>query len=577
MKRTRLSASVLRVSEALMNEAVGVMAADAKPSIESVTLLFDQLQLSDQQIADRMCPVRLSDGKAQVWVLPEHAHDDQARALVLALSQLDLPMAQPPRVIVSAATLGELNRGLRHGHSTHRSASMTASIPKHVLVSLLDDLVGWALRADASDIHLTVRHDRPCADVAFTVNGCCVRPEPFAQLSTNIVQELLAVCWMTVQGGNGAVFDTTCEQQGRFERQIGAQTIGLRWASLVVQGGVSVCWRLLNRVRWQAPPSLDTLGYCDVDQSRLLRATHGHGGLVVFAGLVGSGKSTSLAALMQWIPDTRKIITLEDPVEYVVPNALQCPVSGFEAQAAASGLASKLKTIKRSAAHDVLIGELRDTLGGQAVVDLVLAGTNVYTTVHASSALQILTRLSSALIGVPETLLVMPGFVKLLVYQVLLKRLCEHCALDANQWSELPDSSAIALRLKPTGKLKWLEQLSKVVGGGAGSWQFRNPDGCRHCAGSDDRYSAGYGSRLLISEMIEPATLPGFYGALADQPLWNQVAHWQGLAGNGVIELPGYIPVAQVARDYLQAGLLDPRDYVVRFAPASQELSCALD
>ena len=550
-----------------MHEAVGLLGTDTPALPDEVELLFDRIQLTDAQIANRMCPVRLPNGRAQVWVLPEHAHDDQARALVLALSQYGLPLAEPSRQMVSAARLGELNRGLRRDNAAFTSMSRAVSTPKHVLVSLLDDLIRWALTCDASDIHLTIGNNRRFADVAFTINGGCVRPEPFAQLSTQIVHELLSVCWMTVQGGNGAVFDLTCEQQGRFERVIDGDAVALRWASLIVQGGVSVCWRLLNRACWHEPPSLHALGYEASQYRRLLRATEGHGGLVVFAGLVGSGKSTSLAALMKLIPASRKIITLEDPVEYVISNALQCAVSGFAADAAAGQLASKLKTIKRSAAHDVLIGELRDDLGAQAVVDLVLAGTNVYTTVHASSALQILTRLSSALIGVPESLLAMPGFVKLLVYQVLLKQLCPMCALDAKQWLQVDDELPGVQHASLDAKRSWLSQLAEITGCDWQSWRFRRIDGCDDCRHPDDAASTGYRSRLLVAEMLEPASEPAFYTTLAGVPLWPEVAKWQRLAGNACSPLIGYRPVAQVAADCLVSGHLDVRDYVLRFAP----------
>ena len=571
MIRGSRSASLLHVGESLMQESVGALGADKPVRPDEIELLFDRLQVSDSQIANRMSPVRLPDGSTQVWVLPEHAYDDQARALVLALSQLGLPLAQPSRQMVSAARLGEVNRGLRRDNAAASAMARKVSTPKHVLVSLLDDLIAWALKADASDIHLTIGNRHPLADVAFTINGCCVRPEPFAQLSNQIVQELLSVSWMTVQGGNGAVFDMTCEQQGRFERTIAGDVIAIRWASLVVQDGMSVCWRLLNRACWHEPPSLHALGYDSAQYHRLLRATEGQGGLVVFAGLVGSGKSTSLAALMKLIPATRKIITIEDPVEYVIDNALQCAVSGFHAQAAANQLASKLKTIKRSAAHDVLIGELRDGLGAQAVVDLVLAGTNVYTTVHACSALQILTRLSSSLIGVPESLLAMPGFVKLLIYQMLLKQLCPTCAVEALQWLRTTDDGSDLTWTSSLTKRQWLEHLSKITGSDWQSWRFRNRSGCDECRHPDDAASTGYRSRVLVAEMLEPAMESAFYEALAGAPLWPAVAAWQRQAGDTASPLTGYRPVAQVAVDYLGAGQLDPRDYVLRFAPRLTE------
>lgn len=571
MKVARHPASVLMVGESLMHESIGVMGTDSALPVDAVEPLFDRLRLHDAQLASRMCPVRLPDGTAQVWVLPEHAHDDQARALVLTMAQTGMAIANPSRQIVPPAKLGELNRGNRQAKASQATFGVAASTPKHVLITLLDELIAWALKSDASDIHLTIRHGQPHADVAFTINGSCVRPAQFSALSTQVVHELLAVGWMTVQGGNGAVFDITCEQQGRFERTIAGVAVGLRWASLVVQGGVSVCWRLLNRACWEVAPSLHELGYEAGQYASLLRATHGHGGLVVFAGLVGSGKSTSLAALMKLIPSSRKVITIEDPVEYLIENALQCPVAGFEAQAAANQLASKLKTIKRSAAHDVLIGELRDRLGGQAVVDLVLAGTNVYTTVHASSALQILTRLSSELIGVPESLLAMPGFVKLLVYQVLLKQLCPGCAQGAHEWLSSDDGLPGVPTAGAGQKRCWLESLARATQGNWQDWRFRNIHGCLDCRRDDDAQSTGYRDRLLIAEMLEPAAWPGFYRALAGQSLWRQVAQWQLAASATASALPGYCPVDQVALRHLHMGQIDPRDYVLRFAPTIKE------
>jgi type II secretory ATPase GspE/PulE/Tfp pilus assembly ATPase PilB-like protein len=568
MMRTHQNSPAVWLNESLINQSFGLMNLDDKPVLDSVKLLFDQMQSGYQKLSNRMCPVRLACGLGQVWVLSEYVHDDQAKALALAIAQLGIVLAQPARLVVPPATLSELSRRLQHATASRVNVGMTASTPKHVLMSLLDDLIVHALNSDASDIHLTLRHDRQWAEIMYTINGLCVRPEKFSKLSVQMVHELLAVSWMTMQGGNGAVFDATCEQQGRFERQIGKSMIALRWASLVLQSGVSVCWRVLNRLRWQQPPSLDGLGYSPTQQQRLRRATQTDAGLVVFAGLVGSGKSTSLAALMQLIRPSHKIITLEDPVEYVIPNALQCAVAGFEAQAASKQLASKLKTIKRSAAHDVLIGELRDTLGGQAVVDLVLAGTRVYTTVHASSALHILTRLGSSLIGIPASLLTMPGFLKLLVYQTLVRRLCSHCGLDSTAWLAEPTPGATG-RMSVSSKQRqvWLEQVHPMIGGEIRTWRFRNLEGCQRCRSAEHAQNMGYDARLLVAEVIEPAAVADFYRALATRELAAQVALWQESLSNGQPVLTGYEPVGVSARSFVHRGQLDPREYLMRFAP----------
>jgi general secretion pathway protein E len=576
----------LQLRQVTGDQSVGVLARAQMPKLVEIQILYEHLHVRSAELINRMLPLRLPSGMAQVWALAEHVHDDQTKALVLALVQAGFEMAVPQRVIVPPAVLGELERTARLPAQQARfSQQQTTKTPGHVLLALLDDLIEWALKRDASNIHLTIYDARPMADIVFTIDGLCHRPEIFAQCSRQIVLELLCVTWMTMQGGNGAVLDQTREQQGRFERWIAGRLVALRWASLVLQGGLSVCWRLLSRTRWRSTPSLEQLGYTDAQQCQLRRALSGDGGLVVFAGLVGSGKSTTLAALMRAIPATRKVITLEDPVEYNIANALQCSVSGYEQEVVAENLASKLKTVKRSAAHDVLIGELRDPLGGRAVLDLVMSGTNVYTTVHAGSALQIMLRLGSNLIGVPESLMAVPGFLKLMVYQVLLPSVCPSCSIDTRSWllgTDLPEAMPTdRKRDQLCRRQQGLKHLPPVASTENQPWRFRAMLGCKTCAKEDSGLFAGYAGRIMIAEMIEPARVHGFYEQLMCKGFAPQVAAWQlQLARecrdyvslqkltNGPPNLAsslGYTPVAKTAWDYVLAGHIDPRDYWQRF------------
>ena len=516
-----------------------------------------------------MCPVLLPTGMAQIWVLAEYVDDDQVTALELAVSQLGVTLAVPQRRVISAASLTEINRQNRSKSKGTVLAEKVSTTPRHALMALLDDLIAWALKHDASDIHLTINDTKDLADIAYTMNGSCQRPAAFAQLSRQMVQELLAVTWMTVQAGNGAVLDVTREQQGRFERSIAGHRTAVRWASIVLQSGLSVCWRLLTRAGWRVIPSLEALGYDPQERRQLMSCLRPSGGLVVFAGLVGSGKSTSLACLMKMIPESRKVMTLEDPVEYEIPNALQCAVNGFDANDANSPLSSKLKAIKRSAAHDVLIGELRDTSGGLAVSDLVTAGVNVYTTVHASSALAIFSRLASASIAIPESLLLMPGFVKLLVYQCLVSRLCESCALSAEHWVERVEcpSNVESLQLSPEARRHWLSRVSEALGMPHRSWRFRNRSGCKVCLSENSEAQAGYNGRQLVTEMVAPHVMPDLYRHLLAGDMRRQMASWQWDWQSQAGGLDRFVSVQTRAAALVSAGQLDVSDFLARFVP----------
>ncbi len=543
--------------------------------LENWRPIFDRLSIAPADLSDRFCPVQREDLTCQLLVLAECADDNDVTALLLAMRQAGFVMNQPNVLLVPAVVLGEVNRRSRLAKQPGLN-NVTPQTPKHVLFSLLDDVLSWAIHAGASDIHLTLHARRPNADIAFTVDGWLVRPSQFQAIKTQMLSELLSIAWMGVRGGNGAVFDPGREQQGRLERCVKGREIGLRWASLVTGQGPSVCLRVLNPKGRERVPPLAELGYTCDQLAMLERARSGDGGAVIFAGMVGSGKSTTLAALVQEIPETRKVITLEDPVEYVLDNALQCLVSSLQAQTGQtqqteqtndSDLAAKLKTIKRSAAHDVLIGEIRDHLGGQALMDLVLSGTSVFTTLHASSVMQVLLRLSSPVIGVPESLLAMPGVLKLLVYQSLLPKLCVACALPFEQWL---CHAPLHCSLNRVRSVHWTEQwwqswieATGVVPEGV---RFRHPAGCGTCRRGAMASLNGCHGRFMVAEMIEPSADPGFYDAIGRVGLAPQVAAWQTqVLSRGNCDIAHYRPIRSQAFGCLQAGWLDPRDYERRF------------
>ena len=552
-------------------DGIGVLGEVAVFPIETVQPLFSRLHIDPESLCDRMCPVELGSRGCQVLVLAGYARDDHARALLLSIRQAGLELADPPLLVVPASLLSEINRRWRVVEIPTQSASQGALTPRHVLFAVLDDLVAWALKADASDIHLTLLKSNTCADIAFTVNGVCVRPMEFQSITTQTATELLSVAWMGVRGGSGAVFDPTHEQQGRLDRQVLGVSVGLRWSSLVTHLGPTICLRLLNRLGQSEAPTLQSLGYTTSQLEMLYRARLLTGGAVVLAGMVGSGKSTTLASLVSSIPSERKVITLEDPVEYPIKNALQCLVSGLDARTGAEDLLVKLKTIKRSAAHDVLIGEIRDAEGGRALSDLVLSGTNVYTTLHASSALQILLRLGSSLIAVPESLLAMPGVLKLLVYQVLVRRLCPQCGLTSGEWmSRKSVQCALGQTRSIAWACHWFDQFCTRLCVDPLTIRFHNPKGCGACRVRLSHQHHGYEGRLLLAEMIEPSMSRVFHEALVSRSLHEQVISWQSQCSRqGHCDIEGYVPVNQLAAQHVRTGQIDPREFESRFGGAA--------
>src|SRR3546814_460635 len=210
-----------------------------------------------------------------------------------------------------------------------------------------------------------------------------------------------------------------------------------------------------------------------------------------------------MAVLIAGLPPHRKVVTIEDPVEYLIPAAIQNTVVRNLDVAAHDNYAAKLRALKRSAMTDVLLGEIRDIETGKAFMDLAGSGVNVYTTVHAPSAALIPQRLASDFIGVSGDFLATAGMLKLLVFQVLLPVLCRQCALPVTQLLDgglRPDGR----RLTGAQWRRWLDSLRQMYPGDGQTWCIRNPQGCPSCTTGGLPELNGYAGRTVAAEIIEP-------------------------------------------------------------------------
>ena len=483
------------------------LAALAPRFVRSLGAEFDLAALSG-----RVCPVALEDGRAALFALADYVDGDQADELARMLLRRGLRMARPQRYIVSPSLLLMVARGQFRGTHAERTGIPASPARRSALASMFAEFVRWGARAGASDLHINVNEQGADSQVRYTINGAYVAPDCFEGIAASTLREVLAVAWMDVRGGNGAVFDPRIEQQGRIAMQVDGASFTLRWASLATDTGPSVCLRLLRLDKPDGGATLSQLGYLPTQQRALEAAREREGGAIVIAGIVGSGKSTTLATLMRGIDPARKVITLEDPVEYLIGNALQNTVGRSLDAEPQHPFDAKLRTIKRSAMNDLLIGEVRDHETGRAFMDLAGSGASVYTTTHTGSALMIPERLASDFIGVSRDFLATPGVLKLLVYQTLLPRLCPDCALPIEVlWrgghprgghpsDEHPHDERPAWRA-------WADEFGRVFDVDPGRLRVRDPAGCPACnrPGLDRLALSGRTGRTVVAEMFEPA------------------------------------------------------------------------
>ncbi|NYT66519.1 Flp pilus assembly complex ATPase component TadA [Alcaligenaceae bacterium] len=521
--------------------------------------LLDE-QFAVQALVGRLCPVLLDDGAVALFALAEHVGSDQADELSRRIVQQGYRLANPARYMLTAPLLLAIGRRqLLLSSGLPSGLGVATGGTEHSTTALADafqDMVEWGVRHQASDLHINLLQTEAVSEVRYTVAGRYVAPECFRGMPTSMLSDMLAVAWMDIRGGNGAVFDPGSEQQGSIVKTVGGQCVMLRWASLAAERGVSVCLRLLVRTAGAMAPELHELGYLPDQIEQIQRALTAEGGAVVFAGTVGSGKSTTLASLISRLPDDRKVITVEDPVEYVIPGAIQNTVARALDKDAHNYYAAKLRALKRSAMSDVLLGEIRDSETGLAFMDLASSGVNIYTTVHAPSAALVAERLASDFIGVSRDFLATPGVLKLLVYQALLPLLCANCALPADGLFKGEKAREWQARL---------DAITTVYGDISSGLKVRNTEGCSLCRQAQLLPLAGYAGRTVAAEILEPALRPGYLHSVQTRslPYWLE-AEQQQSTGPMAMENSRRCAMDS-AMIKASLGQIDPRDIESRF------------
>lgn len=460
-------------------------------------------------LGGRVCPVMLEGDRVAIFCLPDYVASDSLDELERVLAHQGFRLHVPTRFRLPAPLLMAVSRGQMTVATLGLRLADRAGHRRSALATIFHEWVAWGVREGASDMHLNVASRLPESEIRYTINGQYVVPERFRRIPTSTLLDVLGVAWMNVRGGNGAIFDPTIEQQGRIRLDVEGRAIMLRWASLATDGGPSVCLRMLHLDVDPAAQSLPGLGYLPTQIDALERARLTEGGAVVLAGVVGSGKSTTLATLMRDIAPTRKVITMEDPVEYLIPNALQNTVGRALDDTDTHAFDAKLKTLKRSAMNDLLIGEVRDRETGRAFMDVAGSGVSVYTTTHTGSAAMIPERLASDFIGVSRDFLATPGVLKLLVYQALLPRLCDHCALPLTAlWQGA--RGVDGMWREGAWWRRWSERFLTLYALDAAPIRVRNPAGCTHCGGTRPDDLRGICGRTVAAEVVEPGDDPLF-------------------------------------------------------------------
>jgi type II secretory ATPase GspE/PulE/Tfp pilus assembly ATPase PilB-like protein len=314
------------------------------------------------------------------------------------------------------------------GQSEDKDYSVETGVPKEV-----NDLFIKAVRQGVSDIHLEVR--KGFARIRARTNGRITNfyATSFAE-STGY--EWGRVIYQVMSAVSNATFNAKTQQDalvvgifGDAERKV---KLRVRVATNPSEpSGFDMTMRLLIIQDSKKPLTLEQLGYNKKLTFGIKQSIAQPVGLTIIAGTTGSGKSTTLQNILLGKINERngeiKVITVEDPPEYFIPGATQVPVIRDEKGNAEQGFSKAIKAAMRSDPDVIMVGEIRDNQSATLTVQAVQSGHQVFSTIHAQSALGILNRIEN--LGVGRDILGSPEFIAGLIYQKLLPILCPHCSI----------------------------------------------------------------------------------------------------------------------------------------------------
>ena len=331
------------------------------------------------------------------------------------------------------------------------------------VVRAVNDLLEKAVELRATDIH--VEPFRDGLDLRMRVDGLLqVVPTP-----TDVPPQALISRIKILSGLN--IAERRLPQDGAAHLRIARSDVDIRVATMPTRYGELAVIRLLPKDRGVL--EIAKLGLSSLDQTKVRRLLELPHGIVVLTGPTGSGKTTTLATMLTALNDrTRKILTIEDPVEYEIRGINQSQVQ----PEIGLTFAAALRAFVRQDPDVIMVGEVRDAETAHIAIHAALTGHLVLTTLHTETAATAVPRLLD--LGVEDFLL--QSTLRAVIAQRLVRILCERCKVER----QLSTASIAADPRYP------------ILGLKAGDC-VHEPGGCERCGGT------GYRGRTGIFEVLE--------------------------------------------------------------------------
>ena len=328
------------------------------------------------------------------------------------------------------------------------------------IIRLVSLIILEGYRKRASDVHMEPLEKR--FRVRYRIDGVLHEVDnPPRYLQNNILSRVKIMSKMDIS-------EHRLPQDGRIQITAMGKELDLRVSDIPTTHGESIVMRILDKTSVMI--GIPELGFMADDQEFIERVLGYPDGLFLVTGPTGSGKTTSLYAFLHKLNQpTRKIITVENPVEYELPGINQVQVN----ESTGMTFANALRAMLRQAPNIIMVGEIRDAETGNIAINAALTGHLVFSTLHTNDAPSAVTRLVD--MGVKPFLVA--SSVRAIMAQRLVRKICQNCAEEVE-----PDKADLEAMQLPEDYF----ENSKVMKG----------QGCSEC-------SNGYRGRAGIFELFQ--------------------------------------------------------------------------
>ena len=407
---------------------------------------------------------------------------------VIRLDELELMLDRP--IVIKLTTGSYIDAVLKRGEGTSRvlrevSEDFMLQLVKETdkgeevlsveqistdtspVIKLVNSTIMDALTKRASDIHIETAQEGVI--IKYRIDGVLYKAtEPIdLHFQGPIISRLKVMSELDIS-------ERRIPQDGRFKIRISEKSIDFRVSIMPSAFGEDAVIRILDKESIASNLkglTLESLGISDREIRRIRKMTHEPYGMVLVTGPTGSGKTTTLyAALTEIHTGEEKIITIEDPVEYLLKGIVQIPVNEKKGLTFARGLRSILR-------HDpdkIMVGEIRDPETAQIAVQSALTGHLVFTTVHANNVFDVLGRFIH--MGIDPYNFV--SCLNCVMAQRLVRKICYHCRRPV----QVPDKILLESAIDP-------ERCRDIT--------LYEARGCNECN------NTGYRGRSAIVELLD--------------------------------------------------------------------------